>query len=176
MAAPGVDKGKTHLVNQYFTPLAVLLVVNGVILTRPPSPVREITIGLLAFSILFNFLSNRSLDRAVGAGAGKLNLRVWVNFAVSALQVYLLGKAWDPIWLLLILTPVACAIYGARAKTLLFSFLSIAVILLIHGLRGPSSPVEWAAQLAHGAFIVLLSLALLELTRQLHGARDEVSS
>lgn len=174
MSLQPVDKDRTHLVQRFFTPIAVLLVANGIILSEPPSPRFGLSLGLLVFSILFNSVSLRWIDRAEETGTRRLNLRVWVNFMASVGQLHLLGANWEPAWMLLLLTPIASAIYGNRANTILFSFLSLGAILAIHGLRaGESSPLEWATQGTHGAVIILLSLALYELSRQLYGSREE---
>ena len=168
-----LDRSRTHLVNRYFTPLAVLLVANGIILAELPLMSRAVSAGLLVFSILFNSMSIGWIDRGDAAQGGRLRLRIYVNFAVSVLQVYILGQAWPPAWLLLMLTPVASAIYGARNNTFLFSFLAFAAILVLHALRGPSGPIAWAMQVNCGAFIILMSLALYELSQIIRTERAD---
>ncbi|MCX5794301.1 MAG: hypothetical protein NTY77_02240 [Elusimicrobia bacterium] len=159
-----LDHSRTHLVNRYFTPLGVLLVANGIILAELPLRLKAVSSVLMVFSILFNSLSIGWIDHGDAAGR-RLRVRVWVNFAVSVLQVYIFGPAWPPAWLLLILTPIASAIYGSRGNTILFSFLASAAILVVHALRGPSGPIGWAVQVNCGAFIILLSLGLYALSR-----------
>lgn len=169
MTEKTLDSAGPRIVNQYFTPLAVVIVANGIILTQPRQPVAGISWALLAFSVLFNSLTIRKIDRPEGGSRGALELRIYVNYAVSALQVYLLGSRWEPAWLLLLLTPLASALYEARGKTVGFSLLSMALLLVLRGLRGPVSPIEWAQTLIHGALIVLLSLAVYAIARHRRG-------
>ncbi len=158
-----VDSKKANLVGKYFTPLAVLIVANGVILTRPPSPVYEVSIGLLVFSIFFNLLSKKWIDGA--KGGWQLNVRIVVNLAVNVALVYLLGVYWKPIWLLLLLTPIATAIYGSQNKTIAYSVFSTVVLVVLASQQPEVSPIEWAEQVTYGLFIILMSVAIFQLSQ-----------
>ncbi len=151
------------LVSRYATPLAIALVSMGVVLAQPQGTTRNIVIGLLFWGILFNHFILSFIKRD-GPGCGFIKLRLLVNLATNTLMVYFLGSHWPPIWLLLALTPIATAIYSSKARTLLASGAVSAILLVLHGLRGAHSAMEWGTQAAQAAFIVLLSLLINELS------------
>lgn len=151
------------LVNRYATPLAVLLVSLGIIFSSPRSPLREIAVGLLFFSVVFNFLTVKLIGR--GGLPGLLETRLAVNLGVNIVLVYILGEGWAPIWLLLPLTPMAVAVYGSQRATLAASFAVSAVLLIIRAAHGPVTPVDWGQTAAYGAFTILMSLLVNELAR-----------
>ncbi|MFH1725224.1 MAG: hypothetical protein ABII00_11475 [Elusimicrobiota bacterium] len=149
----------------YATPLAVILVALGVILSQPISPVREISLGLLAFSVLFNTVGFRLLQAFNGDQSFLIPTRLAANLTVNVMLVYFLGGYWRPMWLLLVLTPFATAIYDTRGKTM-FSAVSVSLLLLvIHAARGLGSVLEWGEQTAQILFIILMSLMINELSR-----------
>ncbi len=150
------------LVSGYATPLAVILVALGIVLSAPLSPVREQSVAILGFGIVFNTFVAKAIAR--GGGPGLVRLRLVVNLAVNLLIVFLLGPYWSPIWLLLALTPLAVGIYGTRRATLTAAFGVSAALLAIHATRGLDSPIEWGQQLAHAAFMILVSLMVNELS------------
>lgn len=161
-----VSRKTTHIVSQYFTPLAILLVGNGLVVAPPPSPAREIVIGLLALSIIFNHLSVSWIEDAPVAKFWKLQARVWVNIIINIALVYLLSRHWPPIWLLLMLSPVATALYGSYRQTILTASVAAAALLAIKYAYGEDfSAAAWAQQMIQGCFIFLLSLALYKFTQ-----------
>lgn len=168
MTTPAValDTKKVSVVNRYATPLAVLLVTLGVILTQPASPVREISIGLLLFGIVFNVGSAAYIQKRAVEGhptPGLVKARLWANLGANSLLVYYLGEFWSPMWLLLTLTPIATAIYGTRKQTIKSAATVAIILLVIQGLRADNSPVDWGQQIIHIAYTVLLSLLANEL-------------
>ena len=169
MATRSVDTNKTHLVNRHFTPLAVLLVANGVILGRPPFPQRDIAFALLILGIIFNFFSNRWIDRSPLSAGWKLDIRIYFNIAVNVLLVYILQPYWEPAWLLLLLGPLASAMYGQCAKAMGTGFFNAGALLVLGWLRGFASPIEWARAMTYGMCILLLTLAVYGLSQAIRG-------
>ncbi len=151
------------LVSTYATPLAVLLVAMGVLLSQPRSPVWEISIGLLLFGIVFNSWSISRL-KAGRAGGGLIQARLYMNLAVNTVIVYFLGGYWTPVWLLLALTPFATAIYGTKRRTLAMSLGVSCLLLGIFAVRGFKSPLDWGIQVSQAVFIILSSLLINELS------------
>ena len=153
------------LVTHYATPFAVVLVAAGIVLSQPLSPYREISEGLLLLSIGFNYAAIGWIEKHKATSLWLIRLRLVLNLAVNIGLVYMLEGFWPPMWLLLALTPIASAIYGSRAKTLLASFSVAAVLLAIHALHGPHSPLEWGVECTNALFIILLSLLINEFLR-----------
>ncbi len=154
------DMKRVRVVNKYTFPLSILLVVLGLALAQPMGMVRYASVGLLAFSVLFNFLSVQLIRQESGRS---LRLtRIYGNFAVNVALVYLLGQFWTPMWLILVLAPVSTAIYGSRRRTIVASTQASAAILVIHVFRRQNSPLEWGEQFACVLFIFILSLLINE--------------
>ena len=152
------------LVNRYATPLALFMVALGILLSQPVGSVWEISIGLLAFSIVFNIGSVRYLQGHEESAEGIIRLRLVANLLVNILLVYYLGGYWTPMWLIMTLTPLATAIYSSQKKTLVVSVAVSAILLAIHSLRRLHSPLEWGEQAVHAAYIILVSLLVNGLT------------
>lgn len=148
------------LVNRYATPLAVILVAMGIVLSQPLPAVRNMSVALLAFGIVFNLGFVYALERLGEYKSGLVKMRLAINLAVNVILVYLLGGYWQPIWLLLALTPMATAIYESKTKTLFVSAGVSAILLAIFATRGMNAPLDWGQQLAHAAFIILVSLMM----------------
>ena len=153
------------LVSRYTTPFAVVLVAAAVVLSQPRSPLREISVGLLFFGILFNMAAMRWLKAHSGAHPLVVKARMAVNFTANVVIVYLLGGYWSSIWLLLALTPVAMAVYTTKTETMVASLAVSITLLLIHASRGFSGPLDWGQQVCQAIFIILLSLMVNDLAR-----------
>lgn len=160
-----IDSAK--LVGRYANPLAIFLVAIGVVLSQPISPVREISIGLLAFSILFNTLFLEWLKRRESVRSWVLESRLWLNLLVNGILVYYLGGYFPQIWLLFVLSPVAMAIYGSKGRTFLVAGVTSAALLAIHATRGLNAPVDWGREIAKVAFIIIVSMMVNSLTQPL---------
>jgi hypothetical protein len=154
------------LVSRYATPFAILLVLMAIILASPVSlVVRNASIALLAFSIVFNVAAVGLIRRLTERMPWIKSARMAINLAVNIALVYILGPFWPPMWLLLALTPIATAIYEGPTRTLLASSGTAVLIVAIHLLHGGGSPHEWGEVLSYAAFIVLISLLINELTQ-----------
>jgi hypothetical protein len=166
-AAPR-DVRLVMLVNRYATPFAILLVVLGLVLASPAKTARDVSIALLLFSICFNVLAVGAIRKLAETMPSIKKLRMLINVAINVVLVYELGPFWQPMWLLLALTPIATAIYEGPTQTLLVSSGTSGLIIAIHLLRSGGdggSPLEWGQTLSYAAFIILLSLLINELTQ-----------
>jgi hypothetical protein len=153
------------LVNRYATPFALLLVIMGIALSQPMGHTRGISIGLLLFSVIFNFAAVPVIRKHSAQKPWLPKMRMAINLAVNVVLVYFLGGYWPPMWLLLALTPIATAIYENRMKTLWAGLGTSFLIVLIHLSRGLTGPYEWGQTLSYSTFIILLSLLVNELTQ-----------
>ncbi len=163
---------QVKLLNRYFTPFAVVLIVAGLALGRPGSQATAVCVGLLVVSIVFNeataWFSRRHAEAAKMIGQA----RVGVNFLVNAVFVYLLAGVWGPIWMLFMLTPVATAVYADRETTIVSAVSVSALLLFVYFLLGLRAQVAWGQIGMHVAFIIFLSLfihALVQSTRPPQG-------
>lgn len=151
------------LVGRYATPLAILLIGLGIGVVQPVAATRNISLLLLCFGAVFNLAGARWIQEH-GSRLPYLGIiRVWVNLIINTILVYMLGSSWSPVWLLLALTPLAMAIYSTRARTLAWGIGVSLILLAIHATRGLNSPLDWAPQVAHAVFIIVISLLVSDL-------------
>jgi len=153
------------LVNRYATPFAIGLVTMAIVFSTNRGTLRNESIGLLLFSILFNIASVGLIRRLAETRPWLKKARMLINLAVNIALVYLLGPYWPPMWLLLALTPIATAIYEGPTQTLLASSGIAVLIVAIQLFRGGGSPHEWGQVLSYAVFIVLMSMLINELTQ-----------
>lgn len=154
------------LVNRYSTPFAILLVTMGIVLTNPVGWARDVSIALLLGGIAMNIAAVAWLKRAPESSGWLVPGRMTANVLINVALVYVLGAFWEPIWLLLALTPLAGAIYADKLKTLTAALGVSAALVFIAALRGTASPLEWGETAAQAAFIVFVSLMVNELAGQ----------
>jgi len=159
------DVGRVVLVDKYATPLAIFLVLMGVTLSKPGGFVQNLSVSLLIFSIVFNMVMVRFITSG-GAKPSLTLLRLLVNVTVNISLFYLLRTYWAPMWLLLVLTPVATAIYGSFFRTVVTAVGISIVILVIHVIQGPPGAVELGGEITKAAFILSLSLMVNEFVRK----------
>ncbi|MBI4055247.1 MAG: hypothetical protein HY402_03850 [Elusimicrobia bacterium] len=159
-----------RLLQRYFTPFAVLLVLSAVIFARPqPGPIYG-SIGVLAVSLLGNELLARYAYRWIGWTRFLQRLHIWMHFFWSLPLFYLLGPIWGPMWLLFLFTPAAAALSSTRRMTWIAATASAGTLLGFYASRGLSGTVFWGQALVHAAFILFFSLfvrALAEMTMKL---------
>ncbi len=158
------DQNLASLVGRYATPLAILLVSFGIFFSPPTKFFLCLSIGLLLLGMIFNLSYGRIIkhldDKARGIMA---KFRMGINVGINAVLIYILGNHWQPMWLLLALTPIATAIYSTRKHTIGMSLSVSVLLLLIHLTRGDNAPHAWGQQIAYVSFILLISLMINEL-------------
>jgi hypothetical protein len=157
---------RVQLVNRYATPFAIFLVALATFLPTPIRFARNLSLGLLVFSVAFNLATVRMITLNPQIMPRLKNLRTYTNLAVNIVLVYQLGPYWPPIWLLLALTPIATAIYASPKQSLATSSLIAVVIMGIHLVHGGSSLVDWGQTITRAAFVVFLSLLLNDMARE----------
>lgn len=135
------DQRKTietmKLVIWFMTPFAVFLVGMGVFFGHPETAVARFAIGIVFFTCWGNLASLYLLDRFPSRAIAIRNGRVVFNYLFNLGLIYLLLPYWRPIWILLLLTILAVAVYETRESTIvhaaLFTFMLFFVAFL-HGL------------------------------------------
>lgn len=148
--------------NRYFTPVAVGVVLFGLIL-NPDLP-KAAFIGCVAIivsALTFNVVSavhvveNPASWRKVGY------LRVGVNLFLNAGAYLLLYSHWPIVWVLFSLGPVAMAFYGDVPETFFVMGVSAAVMTGCLFYDGIEDPLLWGAAVVQIMFMLLLSLFLI---------------
>jgi PAS domain S-box-containing protein len=154
-----------RIVDRFFTPFALSLVVSSLLLGFAESRVKWISVGLVVFLGIFNeisaYIAKKKMEWAVPIG----NTRIITNFVANVLLVYMLGTFWGPMWLLFVLTPVATALYASWTRTLATAAVSSGALLVIYWSRGLEGSVGWGQASLHAAFIVFISLFVNSIAR-----------
>lgn len=165
VTAPAVP-ARVALVGRFLTPLAMGVGLLAVAFGTAAPGRKAAVIGLMAFSAFFNLKFPSVLSAQAGPGQGKVvQFRLFLNFTINTAVVVLLGEAFPPLWLLLALTPVATAVYGHPRESWITAVVAASLLMAIQIFRPGSAPVDFAAQAARGAFIVLLSFLINAVSR-----------
>jgi hypothetical protein len=156
-----------RLVNRFFTPFALVMVVAAMELGYAEPKVYRTALALAIFLAVFNeasvWLARKRTDWTFPIGYTRLA----VNFVTNVSLVYMLGTFWGPMWLLFVLTPVATALYADWKKTLVTAVISSCALLGIYGSRGLEGAVGWGQASLHAAFIVFISLFVNSIARMI---------
>jgi hypothetical protein len=154
------------LVGRYLTPLALGVGGLAVVFGSAGAERKIVVTGLLAFAAFFNYkFPSVHARQASARRGGAVQFRLFLNFAVNAAVVFLLGEAFPPLWLLLTLTPLAAAVYGHPRESWITAAVAAGLLMGVQVFRPGSAPVDFAAQAARGGFIVLLTLLINAVSR-----------
>ncbi|MBI5200949.1 MAG: hypothetical protein HY925_05130 [Elusimicrobia bacterium] len=148
--------------NRYFTPVAVGVMLFGLIL-NPDLPKTSFLgcIGIIIAALTFNVITavhvieNPASWRKVGY------LRVGVNLFLNACAYLLLYSHWPIIWVLFSLGPVAMAFYGDVTETFFVMGVSASIMAGCLFYDGIKDPRLWGATVVQIMFMLLLSLFLI---------------
>jgi membrane-associated HD superfamily phosphohydrolase len=149
------------LIGRYATPLALILILTGLIFSPLSHLPRRIVAVLFISSAFLNFSFVPLVSRLPeGTRSLLAKSRASINLWINIVLVYLLGTAWPPIWLLLSISSVATAIYGKRERALLTAVFLTVVLGIVNALHSLNTPYNWALVAAKGSFIILTSLMI----------------
>jgi len=125
-----------HILNYYFTPFAVILILLGLLFSQPDPAVTYASFGVLAAAFAANFWLGRNMYRFLRWSRHIRALTVWLNLAVSAVLFYMLVPYWAPMWLLFLTAPAASAMYMKKSQVFAVSLCSAAAMLGIYLWKG----------------------------------------
>ncbi|MEE8160447.1 MAG: hypothetical protein V3T61_02295 [Acidobacteriota bacterium] len=150
-----LSEQKIRYVNNHLTPLAVVIVVPGLIVT--PLPLIAAIVGwvLITYSVLINYLTVYLMDRnARFIGS----LRVGSNYTVNIILLWLLYAEWPVVWVLLLLMSLGIAVYQHRRDSFLASLAFSMMLLVVHWNFGDNSLWGWSLAVTEVTIMVLLNL------------------
>ena len=150
-----LSDAKIRYVNNHLTPLAVVIVVPGLIVV--PLPLIATIVGwvLITYSVLINYLTVYVIHRdARFIGA----LRVGSNYTVNIILLWLLYAEWPVAWLLLLLMSFGIAVYQQRRDAFQASLALSMMLLVVHWNFGDNSLWGWTLAASEVTIIVLVNL------------------
>ncbi len=139
-----------HILNYYFTPFAVILILLGILFSQPEPGVTYASFGILAAAFAANFWLGRNMYKFLRWSRHIRALTVWINMAVSAALFYLLVSYWAPMWLLFLTAPAASAMYMKKWQVFAVSLCSAAAMLGIYLYKGMAFAMSDAAGMTPG--------------------------
>ncbi len=152
---PIMSAEKLRHVNNHLTPLAVLIVVPGLLVAPLPKLVFISSGILIAYSVFINYLSIYLLKRNIRLIG---SIRVGSNYAVNICLLWLLYLAWPLVWVLFLLMSVGVALYQSRRDSLLGAGAIALMLLAVHWSFGGDSLQDWAIVGVEASIIILLNL------------------
>jgi hypothetical protein len=172
---PRDPQASFSIVHRYFTPFALALVTLALCISRPADVYAAASYGVLAFSALFNYVSER-WSRKQGWLRTIREARLGVNLAANSFLVFFLLPFWRPIWLLFVLTPVATAVYENRTQTRRMSIALALLLLWAYWVTGLRSRADLAEGAAHAAFIIFISLFVNRVSHESDPGKTSVAT
>ncbi len=152
---PLMSAEKLCHVNNHLTPLAVLIVVPGLLVAPLPKLVVISSGILIAYSVFINYLSLYLLKRNIRLIG---SIRVGSNYAVNICLLWLLYLAWPLVWVLFLLMSIGVALYQSRRDSLLAGAAIALMLLAVHWSFGGDSLQDWAIVGVKASIIILLNL------------------
>jgi hypothetical protein len=170
-----------HILNFYFTPFAVILILFAIFFSEPEPGVTRMSFAILGAAFAANWWLNRNTYRFLRWSRHIRALTVWLNLAVSATLFYLLSAYWAPMWLLFLTAPAASAMYMKKWQVLLVSLVSAGLMVglyyarsLAYGDGGGMGTQLWGMAGTQAVFIVFFSMFTAAMAEMIIKVRDSM--
>ena len=169
-----------HILNYYFTPFAVILILFAIFFSQPERSVTYLSFGILGAAFAINVWLNRNVYRFLRWSRHIRAVTVWMNLAVSAALFYLLSAYWAPMWLLFLTAPAASAMYMKKWQVFLTALFSCAVMFALYYVRGLAfgegglGTQLWAMAGTQAVFIVFFSMFTAAMAEMVIKVRDSM--
>ncbi|MFA6434648.1 MAG: hypothetical protein WCW52_08130 [Elusimicrobiales bacterium] len=168
-----------HILNYYFTPFAIILIVFAVYFSEPEKSVTYASFAILAASFCANYWFTKNTYRFMRWSQNIRAIMVWLNLATSAVLFYLLGSYWAPMWLLFIIAPATSAMFMKRNLVLVVAFASAASMLGVYCLKSvqlgmPLGTQLWGMASCHALFVIFLSMFVEAMSEMILKVRDSL--
>jgi hypothetical protein len=166
-----------HILNYYFTPFAVILILFALFFSEPERSVTYASFIILAAAFAANYWLGSNVYRFMRWSRHIRALTVWLNLAVSATLFYLLAAYWAPMWLLFLTAPAASAMYMKKWQVLLTALAASALMLGLYYLRSSlyglgMSAQFWAMAATQAVFIIFFSMFTAAMAEMIVKVRD----
>ena len=168
-----------HILNYYFTPFAVILILFAIFFSEPERKVTYASFAILAAAFVSNYWLGKNMYRFMRWSRHIRALTVWINLAVSAALFYLLSPYWAPMWLLFLTAPSASAMYMKKWQGFLTALGASAIMIALYYARsvaygdgGGMGSQLWGMALTQAVFIVFFSLFTAAMAEMIVKVRD----
>ena len=170
-----------HILNYYFTPFAVILILFAIFFSEPERQVTYASFAILAVAFAANLWLNKNTYKFLRWSRHIRAVTVWLNLAVSTALFYLLSPYWAPMWLLFLTAPAASAMYMRKWQVFLISLASAGLMLglyyarsLAFGEGGGLGTQLWAMASVQAVFIIFFSMFTAAMAEMVVKVRDSM--
>lgn len=170
-----------HILNFYFTPFAVILILFAIFFSRPEPQVTYTSFVILAAAFAANFWLGKNIYRFLQWSRHIRALTVWINLAVSAALFYLLSAYWAPMWLLFLTAPAASAMYMKKWQVFLISMAAAGLMIGLYYARsmafgdgGGMGAQLWGMAATQAVFIIFFSMFTASMAEMIVKVRDSM--
>ena len=168
-----------HILNYYFTPFAIILIVFAIYFSEPEKSVTYASFAILAASFATNYWFTKNTYRFMRWMHNIRAIMVWLNLITSAVLFYMLMPYWAPVWLLFIIAPATSAMFMKKSGVLLISIASAASMLGVYYVKSvmlemPFSQQLWAMASCHAMFVVFFSMFVAAMSEMILKVRDSL--
>jgi len=168
-----------HILNYYFTPFAVILILFAIFFSEPERSVTIASFGILAAAFAANYWLGKNVYRFLRWSRHIRAVTVWLNLAVSAALFYLLSPYWAPMWLLFLTAPAASAMYMKKWQVFVTALAASVIMVALYYVRsmafGDGSGMGaqlWGMALTQAVFIIFFSMFTAALAEMVVKVRD----
>ena len=162
-----------QMLNRYFTPFALILILSAIYFSQPDPRDYKLSLLILLSSILINWWLSKNVYRIPSLARHIRKIQVWINFIWAIPLFYLLQPYWGPMWLLFVMAPVTAALYFTFWQTFSTATFVSSTMLAIYWKRGVFDGGPDAGMVfVEAAFIVIFSLFVHGLAQAALRLRD----
>ncbi|MCM2266398.1 MAG: hypothetical protein NDI60_01340 [Elusimicrobiales bacterium] len=170
-----------HILNYYFTPFAVVLILFAIYFSEPERQVTYASFAILGAAFIANYWLGKNTYRFLRWSRHIRSLTVWINMAVSAALFYLLSPYWAPMWLLFLAAPAASAMFMKKWQVFLMALASAALMIglyyartLAYGEGGGMGAQLWGMAATQAVFIMFFSMFTAAMAEMIVKVRDSM--
>ena len=168
-----------HILNYYFTPFAVILIVFAVYFSEPGKNITYASFAILAASFGINYWFTKNTYRFMRWMHNIRALMVWLNLLTSTVLFYLLFPYWAPMWLLFIIAPATSAMFMKKSRVFFIAFASAAAMLGAYYVKSilldmPFGSQLWATASVQALFLIFFSMFVAAMSEMILKVRDSL--
>lgn len=166
-----------NILNYYFTPFAVILILSAIYFSQPEKNITFLSFAVLFIFFFINYWFSKNAYKFVRWFYKIRMLLVWLNLITSGILFYLLGSFWAPMWLLFLTAPATAGMFMKKKQVLIITLSSVFLMLGIYYLKSvildiKLGQVQWAMASIHAVFVIFFALFVQAMSEMLVKIRD----
>ncbi|MBI4802348.1 MAG: hypothetical protein HY796_07470 [Elusimicrobia bacterium] len=168
-----------HILNYYFTPFAVILIIFAIYFSEPEKSVTWASFAILAASFAVNYWFSKNAYRFMRWSRKIRSIIVWLYLITSVALFYLLGSYWAPMWLLFLIAPASSAMFMKKLQVFIVAFVSAASMLGVYYVKSlileeSLGTQLWAMASVQAMFVIFFSMFVAAMSEMILKVRDSL--